>query len=285
MEFGDGADVMILGVPVDGMAGYRGGARFGPDAVRSASAYVDYEGRVRNLVVGDTVTVVDGGDVDITPGNHAQTLELIEKHIDQLHRAGILPVLIGGDHSLAVAELRSAVKQYGPMSLVQFAAHGRAESPATVRALGEGLIDLRTSVQIGVRGTGAMNDEGGSDFGMRTVTTDEALALGPAGVARVIASVVGDRPAALSFGIDFVDPAFAPGTSAPEVGGPSSAFALATLRRMRPPNLKTVSLVEMSPPYDHADITAHLCAAVLLEMLGLTADGKRCRIGEPVEAG
>ncbi|WP_194852848.1 arginase family protein [Nocardia sp. SYP-A9097] len=285
MPVGGGADVMILGVPVDGMAGYRGGARFGPDAVRSASAYVDYDGRVRNLVVSETVTVVDGGDIDISRGYHAQTLDLIEKHIDQLHRAGILPVLVGGDHGFAVAELRSAVKQHGRLSLVQFAAHGRSESPATLRALDEGLIDLRTSVQIGVRGTGAAHGEGGRGFGMRTVTTDEALVLGPTGVARVIASVVGDRPTALSFGIDFVDPAFAPGTSAPEVGGPSSAFALATLRSMRPPNLKTVSLVEISPPYDHADITAHLCAAVLLELLALTADGRRCGIGEPVEAG
>ncbi|RJO70705.1 agmatinase [Nocardia panacis] len=265
---------MILGVPLDGDPRHRSGAQFGPAAVRAASACAGYAGRVRDLVIDETVSVVDGGDVDIAPGQHAQILDCIEKHLDRLHSAAILPVLIGGDHSLAVAELRSAAKQHGPLSLIRFAAHSRFE-PAVIRhAIDHGLIDPDTSVQIGVRG------EGMNCFGIPVLSTDEALDLGPSGVARTIASVVGDRPAAMSFGVDFVDPAFAPGTSLPEVGGPSSAFALATLRMMRPPNLKTLSLVEISPPYDHADITAHLGATILLALLGLTADSKRCRIGQ-----
>ncbi|WP_228566265.1 arginase family protein [Nocardia sp. SYP-A9097] len=283
-EFG-AVDAVLLGVPIDGATGYRSGARFGPEAVRSASTLARLGSRERALVIDDVLRVVDGGDIQVVPGYHEQTLELIERGVDAVHALGALPVLIGGDHSLAIAELRSAARYYGPLSLVQFDAHrdvlddyfGVEHLHGTVyrRAVEEGLIDPTSSIQIGMRGSVPRADLVADDLGFTTITSDDAIALGCDELARVITGEVGSNPVAITFDIDFVDPANAPGTGTPEVGGPSSAFALRLLRRLELANVRTISLVEISPPYDTADITAHLGVAVIFELLAMVAAERR----------
>lgn len=281
----DGVDAVILGVPIDGATGYRSGARFGPEAVRSASTLARMGSRDRDLVINELLSVVDGGDVHIIPGYHLETLELIERGIEPVHAIGALPILIGGDHSLAIAELRAAARRHGPLSLVQLDAHrdvlddyfGVKHFHGTVyrRAVDEGLIDPATSIQIGMRGSVPREDLAADELGFTTITSDEAVALGGRELARIITEQVGANPVALTFDIDFVDPAYAPGTGTPEVGGPSSAFALGLLRELNLRNIRTVSLVEISPPYDTADITAHLGVAVIFEIMAMVAAAKK----------
>jgi agmatinase len=281
----DQVDLVLLGVPIDGATGYRSGARFGPEAVRSASTLARFGSRDRNLVVNDLLDVVDGGDIHIVPGYHLETLTLIERDVDAVHAIGALPILVGGDHSLAIAELRSAARCHGPLSLVQLDAHrdvlddyfGVEHFHGTVyrRAAEEGLIDPSTSIQVGMRGSVPREDLRPDDLGFTMITSEEALALGPRELAGVIEAKVGSNPVALTFDIDFVDPAYAPGTGTPEVGGPSSAFALGLLRHLDLRAIRTVSLVEIAPPYDTADITAHLGVAVIFEIMAMVAAAKR----------
>ncbi|WP_067651208.1 arginase family protein [Nocardia harenae] len=276
-----GVDAVILGVPVDGATGYRSGARFGPEAVRAASTLARLGSRERELVITDVLRVVDGGDVHVVPGYHLRTLELIESAVDAVHETGALPILVGGDHSLAIAELRAAARHHGPLSLIQLDAHrdvlddyfGVAHFHGTVyrRAVDEELVDPSTSIQIGMRGSVPREDLAEDGLGFTVVHSDEAMELGCAELARRIAETVGSNPVALTFDIDFVDPSCAPGTGTPEVGGPSSAFALRLLRKLELPDIRTVSVVEIAPPYDTADITAHLGAAVIFEIMALVA--------------
>ncbi len=285
MRAGDGVDAVILGVPIDGATGYRSGARFGPEAVRAASTLARLGSRERDLVINELLNVVDGGDVHIVPGYHLETLELIERGVDAVHAVGALPILIGGDHSLAIAELRAAARHHGQLSLVQLDAHrdvlddyfGVKHFHGTVyrRAAEEGLIDPTSSIQIGMRGSVPREDLVPDELGFTVLSCDEALEAGCDELARIIAEQVGDNPVALTFDIDFVDPAYAPGTGTPEVGGPSSAFALRLLRRLQLRNVRTISLVEISPPYDTADITAHLGVAVIFELLAMVAAAKQ----------
>ncbi|MFI9504588.1 arginase family protein [Nocardia sp. NPDC052566] len=277
----DRVDAVIMGVPIDGATGYRSGARFGPEAVRAASTLARFGSRERRLVINEVLSVVDGGDVHVVPGYHMRTLELIERGVDAVHTVGALPILVGGDHSLAIAELRAAARHHGPLSLVQLDAHrdvlddyfGVKHFHGTVyrRAVEEGLIDPATSIQIGMRGSVPKEDLAEDDLGFTMITSDEAVALGCTELAGLVADRVGGTPIALTFDIDFVDPAYAPGTGTPEVGGPSSAFALRLLRELDLRNIRTVSLVEISPPYDTADITAHLGVAVIFEILAMVA--------------
>ncbi|MEU7143566.1 arginase family protein [Nocardia sp. NPDC046473] len=283
----DGVDAVIMGVPIDGATGYRSGARFGPEAVRSASTLGRLGSRERNLVITDLLTVVDGGDVHIVPGYHLQTLDLIENSVKLVHDIGALPILVGGDHSLAIAELRAAAKQHGPLSLVQLDAHrdvldnyfGMKHFHGTVyrRAAEEGLIDPTTSIQIGMRGSVPREDLEDDGLGFTVIQCEEAMALGAHELGRIVRDKVGANPVALTFDIDFVDPSCAPGTGTPEVGGPSSAFALRLLRELQLPDIRTVSLVEISPPYDTADITAHLGVAVIFEIMTLAAAARRAK--------
>ena len=287
VETTDDVDVAVIGVPTDDAVSFRSGARFGPEAIRSASVLLrPYNPHLR-VDLFERLSIVDHGDAPTVPGYHEETLRRVAAYLEPIHRAGVVPLCLGGDHSIVLAELRAAAAVHGPLALVHLDAHadvwdayyGVRYFHGTVfrRALEEGLVDPARSVQAGMRGTlyGAADEDEPARLGFRALQWSELRDLSPLGYGDVVRARVGDGPAFLSFDIDFVDPAFAPGTGTPEVGGPSSEAALAYLRALDGIDFRGFDCVEVSPPYDGGGITALLAAAACFEMLSLLALTRR----------
>jgi agmatinase len=228
--------------------------------------------------------MVDYGDSPTVPGYHERTLDSIEAFLRPIHAAGVTPLCLGGDHSMVLAELRAAAAVHGPLALVHLDAHadvwdsyyGARYFHGTVfrRAVEEGLVDPHASVQAGMRGTlyGADDVEAPRELGYDAIYWDELESLTPQAYGDRVRARVGDRPAYLSFDIDFVDPAFAPATGTPEVGGPSSGQALAYVRALTGIDFRGFDCVEVAPVYDQpANITAWVAASACFEMLSLLA--------------
>ena len=276
-------DVAIVGIPTDDAVSFRSGARFGPEAVRSASALLRPYNPALGVDIHERLSIVDYGDAPTVPGYHEESLTRIEEHLAPLHEAGVVPLCVGGDHSMVLAELRAAAAVHGPLALVHLDAHadvwdqyyGVRYFHGTVfkRAAEERLVDPARSVQAGMRGTlyGAADEAASAELGYEAIPWAELAALTPAQYGDRVRARVGDRPAFLSFDVDFVDPAFAPGTGTPEVGGPTSAQALAYLRALTGIGFRGFDVVEVSPPYDPSGITASLAATVCHELLSLAA--------------
>jgi agmatinase len=280
-------DLAFVGVPTDDAVAFRSGARFGPEAVRSASALLrPYNPQLRVDVV-ERLSMVDYGDAPTVPGYHERSLERIEQYLAPLHEAGVVPLCVGGDHSIVVAELRAAARVHGPLALVHLDAHadvwdeyyGARYFHGTVfkRAVEEGLVDSRRSVQAGMRGTlyGEADVRAPGELGYDAIPWSELERLSPDEYGDRVRARVGGAPAFLSFDIDFVDPAFAPGTGTPEVGGPTSAQALSYLRALTGIDFRGFDCVEVSPPYDPSGITAWLAASACHDMISLAALTKR----------
>jgi len=279
----DDADVAIIGIPTDSAVSYRSGARFGPEAIRSASVLLrPYNPRLE-VDVAERLSMVDFGDAPTVPGYHLETLERIEAFLAPVHEAGVVPLCLGGDHSMVLAELRAAAAVHGPLALVQLDAHadvwdsyyGVEHFHGTVfkRAVEEGLIDPARSVQAGMRGTlyGAADVEAPRELGYDALYMHELAALGPEAYGERVRARVGRQPAFLSFDIDFVDPAFAPGTGTPEVGGPSSGEAMNFLRALTGIDFRAFDCVEVAPSYDPTHTTPWVAASACHEMLSLLA--------------
>jgi len=279
----DGVDVAVLGVPTDDAVSFKSGARFGPEAIRSASVLLrPYNARLKVDVV-ERLSMVDYGDAPTVPGYHVETLQRIEAFVRPVHEAGAVPLVLGGDHSIVLAELRAAAAVHGPLALVHLDAHadvwesyyGAQYFHGTVfkRAAEEGLIDPSRSVQAGMRGTlyGESDVEEPRRLGFDAIYAEELETLSPEQYGDRVRARVGDAPAFLSFDVDFVDPAYAPGTGTPEVGGPTSAQAMAYLRALTGIDFRGFDCVETSPPYDPSGITAWLAASACHEMLSLLA--------------
>ena len=284
VETTEGVDVAIFGIPWDSGTSFRPGARFGPEAVRSASALLrPYNPAAEQMVFG-AVSAVDYGDAPTVPGYIEDTLGRIEGYVSAIHAGGALPLGIGGDHSVTLANLRAAAKAHGPLGLVHLDAHhdvwdsyfGRPLNHGTVfrRACDEGLLDPARCVQAGMRG--GVYDE--HDYGISTglgmdlIPWHELRRLGPEAYGARVRERVGDGPVYLTFDVDFVDPAFAPGTGTPEVGGPTSAEALDYLRALPPLDLRGADVVEVAPQYDGpGQVTALLAATVMYELLTMVA--------------
>jgi agmatinase len=284
------ADVAVVGIPFDTAASFRPGARFGPSAIRDISVLLRPSNQFHGLNAFERLRVVDAGDVIAIPGDIQRTYDAITERWKGLLDAGVLPAGLGGDHSVALGELRAIHARYGPVALVQFDSHsdtwdnywGLKYTHGTPfrRACEEGLLDTAHSIQFGLRGSeyapGDLDET--RSLGFQVLTTNDLLDLSPVQAASAILSRVGDRPAFLSFDIDFFDPAFAPGTGTPEVGGPTSAFGLSVLRRLAGLDLKGFDVVEVLPAHDHASITALLAATVVFEVIALiAANSKRAR--------
>ena len=279
----DGADAAVIGIPTDGAVSFRSGARFGPEAIRSASVLLrPYNPRLQVDVV-ERLSVIDFGDAPTVPGYHLETLERIEAYLRPVHEAGVVPLCLGGDHSMVLAELRAAAAVHGPLALVHLDAHadvwdsyfGVEHFHGTVfrRAVEEGLVDPARSVQAGMRGTlyGAADVHAPRELGYDALYMDELAELGPGPYGDRVRARVGEQPAFLSFDIDFVDPAFAPGTGTPEVGGPSSGEAMAYLRALTGIDFRGFDCVEVAPAYDPTDTTPWVAASACHEMLSLLA--------------
>jgi len=280
----ESVDVAAVGIPFDTGTSFRPGPRFGPEAIRAASALLRPYHPAFGIDLLERLGVVDHGDVPVAPGDTPGSLARIEEGLAPLVEAGVTTLGLGGDHTITLAELRAHARTRGPLALVQLDSHadtwdeyfGMKEFHGTTfrRAAEEELVDPSASVQAGMRGSiyeGADYDLS-RELGYTLVTADELRALGPEGYGGLVRERVGDRPVFLSFDVDFLDPAYAPGTGTPEVGGFSTAEALAFLRALRGINLAAADVVEVSPSYDGpGQITALAAANVLWELLALRA--------------
>ncbi len=280
-------DVAIVGVPFDTGVTYRVGGRFGPNAVRAASVMLRPYNANLDVKPFDILSCVDFGDVSIVPGYTERSYEAIEQAVAPIVEAGVVPLLIGGDHACTLPHLR-ATRSRGPVAVIDFDSHtdawdsyfGEKYNHGTWmrRAIEEGLVDTAHSIEIGLRGpiydredwTGLR-----TELGLEYLTTEDVLARGPARTAAAILDRVGDRPAFVSFDIDVVDPAFAPGTGTPEPGGLSAHDALAIVRALRGVRLVGADVVEVIPAYDPAGQTAFLAANLAYELLSLIALERR----------
>ncbi|MBL1101053.1 agmatinase [Streptomyces coffeae] len=276
-------DIAVLGVPFDGGTSYRPGARFGPMGIRQASRHL----RPRFHVELDTapleaVQVVDAGDVPCTPYSIDDAMGQIEGFAREVvGRRERRIVTLGGDHTVALPMLRAARDKHGPIALIHFDAHLDTwdtyfKAPITHgtvfrRAFEEGLLVEDKSIHVGIRGPiyDQLDLVDDASFGFRVIRAGDLDVLGIDGAVDVVRQRVGDTPVYLSIDIDVLDPAFAPGTGTPEMGGFTSRELLHLLRRLDGLNLIGADVVETAPAYDHAEITCVAAATVAFDLITL----------------
>lgn len=272
-----GVDVAVTGIPFDCAVSNRPGCRFGPEAIRRASAQLAW-GPIWpwGFDPFDVLAVVDYGDCALDYAQPALIDDNIVSHLRPLVEAGVFPMVLGGDHYVSYPLLKAQAEKHGPLAFVHFDAHRDVEV-SDVRcqdhgsmfryAIEDGLIDPSKSVQIGIRTT----FEGEQSYGMTILHADKVHSMAPDEVADVIRGVVGAARTYLSFDIDCLDPAFAPGTGTPVVGGLSSHQALSILRQLHGIDFVAADVVEVSPAYDIAEVTALAAATIATEILCLHA--------------
>ncbi|MBK8822076.1 MAG: agmatinase [Anaerolineales bacterium] len=276
-------DAAIMGVPYDSAVSYRSGTRFGPRKIREMSLLLWGHNSTLNVTPLKELNVVDYGDVSVIPTSIEHTMTAITKMAGEIIETGTKLITLGGDHSIALPLLRAHAKKHGPVSLVHIDAHidtWESEFDAVPYshgtpfryALQEGLIRKGEYMQIGIRGplSGANDYAEAKELGARTVTIHEVMEKG----VKEILKEVHERmtgPVYVTVDIDSADPAYAPGTGTPEVGGLSSYQLLQLVRGLHGLDLIGFDLVEVSPPFDHADITAILASNIVFEYLSLLA--------------
>lgn len=276
-----GADAVVWGIPFDAAVSNRPGARFGPQAIRRASAIFDVDPQYPfNLDLFADLAVVDYGDCLLDYGNHSKTPATIEQEATAiLQQAGFL-LTLGGDHFITWPLLKAHAAKHGPLALVQFDAHQdtwfddeeRIDHGSFVgRAVRAGLIDPDRSIQIGIR------THAPEDCGIKILYGHEVEEMRASDIAYAIHERTGGRKSYVTFDIDCLDPAYAPGTGTPVAGGPSSAKMLSVLRQLDGLDIVGADVVEVAPAYDHADITAIAGATVAMHYLGLLAQQKARR--------
>ena len=281
-----GVDAVVYGIPFDTATSYRTGPRFGPEAIRSASALLRPYNPALDVDVVERLSIVDYGDVPISPGDTERTYAQIEEALVPLVEGGVFAAALGGDHSVTLGELRALARAHGPLALLQLDAHGDVweryfgqqyfHGTTFKRAVEEGLVEASASVQAGMRGSlyGERDLRVARDLGFTVLTTEDLRAMRADQFGGLVREKVGHRPVFVSFDVDFLDPAFAPGTGTPEVGGFSTAAALAFVRALRGLRLVGCDVVEVSPPYDSPGMVTALAAAnVMYELLSLRAVG------------
>ena len=272
-------DVAFIGVPLDIGTSLRAGTRFGPRSIRNESVMI----RPYNMATGaapfDALQVADLGDVPINTYNLLASVQIIQAHYERLLPHRVVPLTLGGDHTITLPILRALVKKHGPVGLIHVDAHtdtnddmfGEKIAHGTTfrRAVEEGLLDCRRVVQIGQRAQGYTSGDfqWGVDQGFRLFTAEQCWHRSLAPLMDEVRQIVAGGPVYLSFDIDGIDPAWAPGTGTPEVGGLTSIQALEIVRGCRGLELIGGDLVEVSPPYDQSGNTAQLAANLLYEML------------------
>jgi agmatinase/guanidinopropionase len=283
-----GVDVAIVGVPFDGGTSYRSGARFGPRKIREASLLLWGYNPVLGVSPLDGLSVVDYGDVAVVPVDIEATMQAVQAEVTALLTAGVTVLTLGGDHSITLPLLRAHAGKYGPLAVVQFDSHpdtwnreypDHPYSHGTPfrRAIEEGLIDTAAYVQLGIRGPVSGTDDlaEARQLGAEIISIHRAFEIGVPAMIDLLHARAGNRPTYVSLDIDAADPAFAPGTGTPEVGGFTSYQLLELVRGLRRLNLVGFDLVEVNPAYDHGDITAILAANLAFEFLSLLALAKR----------
>ena|SRR5690625_242001 len=282
----ENSDVAIVGVPFDTGATFRSGARFGPESIRNISHCIRGYHPSHKINIFDYLSVIDYGDLPIVPGYIDASYEKITSGLKEMYKKDVIPIVLGGDHSITLAELRAIGE---PVALLQFDSHsdtrdsyyGENHNHATpfYHAVKEGLILPEHSVQVGLRGpVHDISDwEAAESLGLEIISTDKIREIGIAKTIERIREKVGHQKVFLSFDIDFVDPAFAPGTGTPMIGGFTSYETQTFIRGLKGLNIIGSDVVEVYPEYDSGQITSLLAANIIYELLSIMADFRRNR--------
>lgn len=278
----DGVDAAVFGMPWDGGASFRGGARFGPEGVRSASGMIRAYNPVLKTQVFGTLSTIDYGDCPTAPGYIEETLARVQDFVAEIGQAGVIPVGIGGDHSVTLGEIRALAGIHGQLGLVHLDSHtdlwdlynGLPYSHGTMfrRGIEEGVLDPARMLHVGMRGPlyGEDDEKIPQELGVETIPWVELAQLEPTELAERARARLGNDPAFLTLDVDFVDAAFCPGTGTPEVGGPTSFQALSYLRSLTGLNVVGYDVVEVAPAYDGpGQVTGLFAANAIFEMLSL----------------
>jgi agmatinase len=283
-----GVDFAVTGVPFDQAVSHRSGTRLGPEGIRRASAENAW-GPVYpwNFDPFDSLAVVDYGDCFFDWGKKENFPATLEAHATEIISSGAEVIALGGDHFISYPLLKAHAKKHGPLALVHFDAHRDMEPDSGGRidhgtmfgyALREGLIDPHKSVQIGIRTSFVGETRGG----LRILFADEVHDITAAAAAKIISDKVGKTKAYLTFDIDCLDPSAAPGTGTPIPGGLTYHQATSIIRKLTGVNFVGMDMVEVSPPYDHAQITSLAASALIMEYLCLRAWQRGAR-GAPLK--
>jgi guanidinobutyrase len=274
-----GLDACFIGIPLDVGTSNRPGTRFGPKQIRAESVMLRPYNMWTRAAPFDSLRIADIGDVPINTFDLKDAVRRIEMFYDSVLTHPVIPVTLGGDHTLTLPVLRSIAKKHGPVGLVHIDAHADindhmfgetiAHGTPFRRAFEEGLIDADHTFQIGLRGTGytAEDFDWARDKGFTVVQAEELWHKSATPLIDDIRAKMGTRPVYLTFDIDSLDPAYAPGTGTPEIGGLTSVQAIELIRGCQGMNLVGCDLVEVSPPYDLQGNTALLAANLIFEML------------------
>ena len=282
-----GVDFTIVGVPFDTGATFRVGARFGPSGIRENSLLLRPYNPAQDIEIFEYCSGVDHGDLPITPGYLPESHVQIRQGAARVFDAGVIPIFLGGDHSVSLPILRAVKEKYGPVALIQFDSHsdlwhgyfGDKDTHGTPirRALEENLIDPSRSSQIGLRGP--LYDRADFDMsqeaGLLAIPGPQLHQMGTDEAISRVKGRAGKGPAYLTFDIDFVDPTYAPGTGTPEVGGFTGYESQALLRGLTEIDFIGYDLVEVMPTYDPANITSLLAANLIYEFMSLIALRRR----------
>ena len=282
----EGVDFGIIGAPVDTGSTFRTGSRFAPAAIREMSMMLRAASVNLDVDIFEYVSGVDFGDINVSPCSLEKAHKAIEEGLQPIVDAGVVPICFGGDHSITLPELRAVARKYGPVALVHFDAHLDTydeENGDTLThgtpfwiAVKEGLIDTAHSIQVGVRGLFSTDAIKVSErLGFKVITANELRKLGLDAVGKEIIKRVGDKKTFLTYDIDFIDPAYAPGTGTIEVGGFTSYEALYLLRLTKDINYIGCDVVEVLPAFDPTQITAYMAGCVAHEFIAMMACRKR----------
>ncbi len=274
-----GLDACFVGVPFDIGTSNRAGARFGPRQIRAESCLIRPYNMATRAAPFDSLQVADIGDVAINTFNLSDSVAIIERAYDEIVTQGCRPLTLGGDHTIVLPILRALRKRYGALGLVHVDAHADindamfgervAHGTPFRRAVEEDLVDGARVAQIGLRATGytAEDFDWSRRQGFRVVQAEECWYRSLSPLMGEIREQIGQGPVYISFDIDGLDPAYAPGTGTPEIGGLTTAQALEIIRGCRGLDIVGGDLVEVAPPYDSSGNTALVAANLLYEML------------------
>ena len=284
-------DIGLIGVPFDGGVTNRTGARHGPREIRNQSSLMRKINQASGIDPYDACRVADIGDAWVqSPFNLETSLDDIQSFFDSVHGAGVVPLSAGGDHSVTLPIFRAIAKD-GPIGMVHIDAHcdtsddylgSKFHHGAPFRrAVEEGLLDPKRTIQIGIRGALSFRDlwQFSHDTGMRVVYMEEFYEIGVKAVLEEARRVVGDGPTYISFDVDGLDPVYAPGTGTPEVGGLTTIEAQLLVRGLQGLNLIGGDVVEVAPPFDPSGNTALVGATMMYEILCVLADSLAKRRG------
>ena len=280
-------DFAIVGVPFDTGATFRVGARFGPAGIRDNSLLLRPYNPAQEIEIFKYCSGIDYGDLAIVPGYTQESYQRIKEGAQPIFEHDVIPIYMAGDHSVSLPLLRAAKENFGPLALVHFDAHsdlwhgyfGEKDTHGTPfrRALEEGLIDPKKSSQIGLRGSlyDHKDYQMSAEAGLMAITGPQLHQIGMNHAIKRIKERVGTGPAYLTFDIDFVDPAYAPGTGTPEAGGFTGYEALSLIRGLTDIDFIGYDMVEVMPPYDPVGITSLLAANIMYEFISLIALSKK----------